>query len=190
MIRWAILVAAFFLVAAAPARAEDLEITLRYKRLPMISLEAVGGTEVQGPATYLFPEGLSVEWSEGPAMEVVGRSVFHDTELGYFRTTLPADSLRFFRDEEELSLLEGNFNLDGRFRMEAPGFLFSTPGGRYTREGDEILITLISPFWVRGGSGFLLTGLIGIFTLILVLNSRRLRRKLAEPIELKRPKLD
>ena len=104
--------------------------------------------------------------------------------------TLPADSLCFFRDGEELSLLEGNFNLDGRFRMEAPGFLFSTPGGRYTREGDEILITLISPFWVRGGSGFLLAGLIGIFTLILVLNGRRLRRKLAEPIELKRPNLD
>ena len=184
------LLAALLSAVALAAPAEELELVLRYQRLPLIALEAKGAAEVLGPSSYRFPEGLSVEWKEGATLRVSGREVFHETELGYFSLKLPADSLALSRGEERLELLEGSFKLDGGLVMEGPGLSFSTPGGRYTREGDQVVIILRAPFWIRGGKGFLMAAFIGVFTLILVLSGRRMRRKLAEPIELKRPRFD
>jgi len=184
------ILAAVLLAAALAASAEDLKLVLRYQRLPLLSLEAEGAAEVLGPSSYRFPGGLSVEWKEGATLEVSGREVFHDTELGYFSLEMPADSLSLSRGEESLELLEGSFKLDGGLAIEGPGLRFATPGGRYTREGGEVAVILRAPFWIRGGKGFLMAAFIGVFTLILVLSGRRMRRKLAEPIELKRPRFD
>jgi hypothetical protein len=178
------------LAAALPAGAEELELVLRYQRLELSSLEAGGPAEVLGPSAYRYPLGVKVEWNEGARLEALGHEVFHETELGYFSLNLPADSLRLIREGEALDLHVGSFDLEGGVRLEAPGFQFETPGGRYTREGAQVVITLRAPFWIRGGSGFLMALLIGIFTLILVINGRRMRRKLAEPVEFKRPRPD
>jgi hypothetical protein len=176
-----------FLVGNAVAT--ELELTLSFAGRPIDTIEARGETHYLGPDSLLLPDGLKVTWGESEVLDIQDRPVFMDRKREQIRFHADLDSLVVIYGDHSGQAQTGRFQLDGPFRLEGPGVLILMDQGRYSLDGQELVLILSGSVWRTGAPGFLMAGVIGLITLILVLRgSRTLRRLREEPVPAKRPR--
>jgi len=168
-----------FLLALTPGgEAVELDVTISFIGRPIDQIEAQGETEYLGPDSLRILGGAKLSWEGGEIVDLKGIPVLLDRRLEQISCKLESDSLRVYYGDEIAPPMRGKFKLDTPFRLVGPGVLVKLDSGRYFLEGEEMKIFLPGSVWKRGASGFLMAALVGLVTLILMINARRTRQRL------------
>ncbi len=136
---------------------------------------------------WLYTGGLIVEWGRGHRFEVRDLEVLHTPAQHLYQVVEPGGLLWLEQGDERLEAPEGRFELEEPTTLVGEHLRIHMEKGRYRLDDVEIRL------WLPGG--FLDTNRRELFFSLLVLaaivfmlgNIRRQRRKLAEPLEIRRP---
>jgi len=162
-------------------------ISLKYSFHKPSLVEPVDQVEQLDDDHWLYRSGLRVEWGEGHHLDVEGLDVLHTASQHLYQLVDPTGGWSLEQDGEALETPTGRFELDGEVFIRSENLELRLRGGRYRLDESELRL------WLPGG--FLETNrrelLFSFFLLIVIVyllgNVRRQRRKLEEPMTVRRP---
>lgn len=163
-------------------------ISLKYGFREPTLHEPVGETEQLDEDHWLYTGGLRVEWEDGRHLVVSDLDVLHMPGQNLYQVIEPSGVWHLVQDDEALETPRGSYELEGEVFIRSENLELRLEDGRYRLDESELRL------WFPGG--FLETNrlqLLFSFFLVIVIvyllgNVRRQRHKLAEPIEVRRPR--
>ncbi len=162
-------------------------ISLKYGVNQPIRLESLGeGTRLDAEH-WLFPAGLDVEWDRGHGFVVRDLAVLHTPAQHLLQVIEPDGMLWLEQDGERLETPIGNFDLDEPTSLVGEHLRIHLVGGRYRMDDVEIRLWLAGGFLDTNRREFFFIFIVLAAIVFMLANIRRQRRKLAEPMNIKRP---
>ncbi len=162
-------------------------ISLKYGVNQLRGLEPDNAGERLDAEHWLFPAGLELEWDRGHGFVVRDLAVLHTPSQHLLQVIEPDGTLWLEQDGERLETPVGNFDLKEPTSLVGEHLRIHLEGGRYRMDEVEIRLWLAGGFLDASRREFFFIFIVLAAIVFMLANIRRQRRKLAEPMNFKRP---
>lgn len=163
-------------------------ISLKYGRHAPKNLSPNAEPEMLDSEHWYYPTGLFVEWEGGHSLDVREAGVLHMPGQHLFQVVEPSGVWRLEADGKYIATPEGSFELDGHTTIHTDHLRIELADGRYQLDAVELRLWLPAGFLATNRRELLFTLFLIVTIVYLLGNVRRQRRKLAEPLTIRRPR--